>query len=70
VDAAIQDYDEAIKLSPELATPWKHRGRALFSKGDLEGAIRDLTESIRLCPEDFSALSPEAVKIYKDGAAT
>src|SRR5215470_14094356 len=47
---AIQDFNEAIRLKPELADAFYDRGLAYGMKGDLERALQDFSESIRLKP--------------------
>jgi len=40
LDRAVQDYDEAIKLSPGYATPRLNKGIALVELGEVEQAMR------------------------------
>lgn len=56
LDGAIDDFTEAIRLSPGDGAGHRGRGRARYRKGDLQGAIGDLTEAIRLNPLDVRAL--------------
>lgn len=51
-DSAIHDYDEAIRLDPQLAEARKNRGHAWFRKGELSKALIDFNEAIRLDPSD------------------
>jgi tetratricopeptide (TPR) repeat protein len=54
-DAAIADFNEAIALdpnSPEAAPAFVGRGNAYLAKGDIDHAIADYGESIRLNPAD------------------
>lgn len=55
LDAAIADFDEAIRLQPKLVEAWYHRGVAKGMKGDLDGAIADFSEAIRIDPDDANA---------------
>ena len=48
--AAISDYDEAIRLDPNDAIAYYNRGLAKSELGDLEAAISDYDEAIRLQP--------------------
>ena len=48
LDAAIRDYDQAIKLDSEYADPFNGRGVAYDKKGELEHAVRDYDQAIKL----------------------
>jgi tetratricopeptide (TPR) repeat protein len=52
LDAALQDFDEAIRLQPNFEKALAGRGYARAIKLNLDGAISDLTEAIRLDPND------------------
>ena len=54
-DRAIQDYDEAIRLDPQLAVVYNNRGLAYNELGQYERAIKDFGEAIRLDPKDADA---------------
>jgi tetratricopeptide (TPR) repeat protein len=45
---AIDLISQAIELEPQRADFWLHRGDARAKQGDMDGAIADYTESIRL----------------------
>lgn len=47
-DEKIRYYTEAILLKPDYAEAYYNRGNTRYGKGDLDGAIKDYTESIRL----------------------
>ena len=51
-EAAIANYNEAIRLNPLYAEAYNNRGIALSAKGDLDGAILDFDEAICLNPHD------------------
>ncbi len=51
-DQAIQDYDEAVRLTPTDADVYYGRGSAYRDKGDYDHAIQDFNEAIRLNPKD------------------
>jgi tetratricopeptide (TPR) repeat protein len=59
---SIQDWDQAIRLSPGNADLYNNRGRAYDNKGDPDRAIQDWDQAIRLNPED-------AVSRYNRGTA-
>ena len=44
----MQDYNEAIRLKPDYAVAFNNRGNARRAKGDIEGALQDYDEAIRL----------------------
>ena len=67
LDAAIRDYDQAIKLDPEYADPFNGRGVAYDKKGELEHAVRDYDQAIKL-KSDFdyvAAFHNRAVTVAK-----
>ncbi len=51
LDKAIADYDEAIRLKPDLAETFNNRGNAYYYKGQLDRALEDYDEAIRLKPD-------------------
>lgn len=51
-DRAIQDFEEAIRLTPDSATAYSNRGAALLWKGENDRAMRDYDQAIRLKPDD------------------
>ena len=50
LEAALQDYSEAIRLDPGLAEAFMNRSVARKSAGDMEGALQDLNEAVRINP--------------------
>jgi tetratricopeptide (TPR) repeat protein len=48
---AIAEYDEAIRLKPDLAEAYNNRGAARRALGELEAALADFTEAARLKPD-------------------
>ncbi len=62
--AAIADFDEAIKLNPELAEAFNNRGPAKFKLGNHLGALADFDRAIALNPDYAEALNNRsAVKV-------
>ena len=49
-DRAIQDYDQAIRLNPNVAIAYYNRGLAYASKDQYDHAIEDFDQAIRLDP--------------------
>ncbi len=53
--AAIQNFDEAIRLNVEPAFMYRQRGASYHALGDYEAAVKDYDEAIRLNAEDANA---------------
>lgn len=53
---AIEDFDAAITLGPEVAEAWLLRAQSLAGAGDAAAAARDLQEVLRLEPRHWAAL--------------
>jgi tetratricopeptide (TPR) repeat protein len=47
---AVAGYNEAIRIKPDNAIAYYHRGRTYFSQKDYDNAIADFTEALRLSP--------------------
>jgi len=54
LNAAIKDYDQAIKLNSKSAQAYNNRGVAYDHKGDLDRAIADFDQSIKLRPTSLA----------------
>ena len=52
LDRAIADFDEAIRLGPDKAPAYSHRGNAWRSKGDKDRALADYEAAIRIDPNN------------------
>jgi cytochrome c-type biogenesis protein CcmH/NrfG len=52
---AVDSFSDAITLQPDMAEAWHQRALARYHAGDMNGAIHDLEETVRLEPRDFSA---------------
>ncbi len=50
------DFDAVLTLDPNLAAAYDRRAMAKYQQGDVAGAIRDIEETLRHEPRDFSAL--------------
>ena len=48
-------FSDAISLQPDLSEAWHQRGIAKYRSGDTPGAVRDLQETVRLEPRNFTA---------------
>jgi cytochrome c-type biogenesis protein CcmH/NrfG len=54
-DEAVDSFSDAITLQPDAGEAWHQRALARYHSGDVNGAIHDLEETVRLEPRDFSA---------------
>ena len=56
-DKAIEDFDQAIALQPDLAEACYNRGIAYYYKGEYDRAIEDYDQAIELQPDLAEAYS-------------
>ncbi len=69
-DQTIRELDEAVRLNPDDATVYLNRGYAYYGIGELEKAIIDYDNAVRLCSNyeadfvesDFAHGGQEAVE--------
>jgi tetratricopeptide (TPR) repeat protein len=54
-DEATESFSDAITLQPDIDEAWHQRALARFHAGDMNGAIHDLEETVRLEPRNFAA---------------
>lgn len=47
-DRAIEDYSQAIRLSPQFSAAFNNRGNTYVAKHDYDQAIQDFSEAIRI----------------------
>ena len=47
-DAAIQSFSEFIKVAPSMSAPYAQRARAWLAKGQLERALSDLDQALKV----------------------
>lgn len=66
-DRAILDYNEAIKLEPDVAAAFGGRGNAFNNKRDFDRAIEDYNEAVRLDPKFAQAFSDRGAAYYFKG---
>ena len=59
-DAAIADFDRAIRIDPKKIDSLLGRGLAYLEKGDTDRAIRDFTQAIDLNPRHAGAIRNRA----------
>jgi len=55
LDAAINEYNQAIKLKPDYADAFNSRGIVYYKKGNFDSAIADFSQVIRLKPDNAEA---------------
>jgi tetratricopeptide (TPR) repeat protein len=53
---ALEDFNSALALDPNLAEAYHRRAIARYALGDVNGAIRDIEETLRREPREFAAL--------------
>ena len=64
---AVQDFDEAIRLSPDVADFYVNRGNANFRMKDFDAAILDYNMAIELDPDSSVAFNGRGYAKYKLG---
>jgi tetratricopeptide (TPR) repeat protein len=52
---AEEAFSDAITLQADVAEAWHQRALARYHAGDVNGAIHDLEQTVRLEPRNFSA---------------
>ena len=68
-DLAITNYNQAIKLNPQMGKAYNNRGIVYVAKGKLNEAIADFTKAIELDPKNGKAYNNRAVAYYYKGDA-
>lgn len=66
-DAAIADFDMAIRVNPKAARAFTSRGIAWHARGDYERAIADYDSAIGLNPQDVLAVKNRGLARYFQG---
>lgn len=62
---AIERYDRAIELNPQMVMAYNNRGAALMAQGEYTRAIGDFSRALELNPQDAGAHSNRGVA-YKE----
>jgi tetratricopeptide (TPR) repeat protein len=52
---AIEDFNDAVTLQPDLAEGYRHLALARYAAGDVQGAVADLALAVQHEPRDFLA---------------
>ena len=53
---AVDSFDAALDLDPDLIEAWRGRAQARSRLGDMAGAVRDIQEVLKREPRSFAAL--------------
>ncbi len=53
---AVDSFDAALDLDPDLIEAWRGRAQARARLGDMAGAVRDIQEVLKREPRSFAAL--------------
>jgi tetratricopeptide (TPR) repeat protein len=67
LDQAIEHYNSALALNPDMVEAYNNRGTARRRKGDLDGAIADYGEVIRLRPDNEAGYFNRALTWQQKG---
>lgn len=65
--AAIADYDHALRLNPRLAYAWFNKGNIYYGTGDYTSAIRCFSEAIDTDPQFASAFFNRGITYLRMG---
>lgn len=71
LEAALEEYNKAIRLQPDDALPYNNRGAILHEMGRYEAALADSNQAIQLRPDNATFYNSRAViyrklELYKD----
>jgi tetratricopeptide (TPR) repeat protein len=64
---ALEDYNEAVAMSPSYIYAYNNRGWALGKMGQLDKAIEDFDKSIELEPSNYNAYNGRGMMYEKKG---
>jgi tetratricopeptide (TPR) repeat protein len=64
---ALELLDKLVLIEPDWAEAWNERAAVKFMTGDLDGAMADFTEVIRLEPRHFGALTGMGLILRREG---
>jgi tetratricopeptide (TPR) repeat protein len=67
LDAALADYNEAIRAPPTSAAAYHARAALRAARGDLDGALVDYTQAIRLDPRNPATLHGRGMVHFQRG---
>ena len=55
LEAAVDSYDQALKIEPNGDEAWYNRGIALGKLGELEAAVASYDQALKLKPDKYEA---------------
>jgi len=64
---AVQAYNRAIMLNPQLEAAWFNKGNALYMQGDYDEALRIFDRAIEINPQDAIAWNCRGLTLIKLG---
>ena len=57
---ALLDYEQALKVTPDFYSPYYNRALLKTTQGDVQGALKDYSDAIRLAPDTARLGTSEA----------
>jgi len=69
LDLSLQLFDSVVTLYPDWSEAWSARATARFQKGDLDGAVADLAQTLKREPRDIGALAGLGAILADSGQA-
>jgi len=64
-DRAIPDYDEAVRVEPNVADQYLCRGNGYIARGEYDHAISDYSHAIRIEPSYANSYAARALAYYE-----
>jgi tetratricopeptide (TPR) repeat protein len=64
---ALALLDKLVLVEPDWAEAWNERATVKFMTGDLDGAMADFSQAIRLEPRHFGALTSMGLILQREG---
>lgn len=64
---ALTLFDKILTLKPDWAEAWDKRATTRFLGGDLDGAVADMRQVLKLEPRHFSALAAMGLVLQRQG---
>jgi len=66
---ALGILDRVVETAPDYAEGWNQRAFIRFLKDDLDGALEDIDQALKLEPRHFAALAGKAIVLMRQGRA-